>query len=230
MALIMDDMGEDLGALSALLDIDVPVTIAILPESSHAAEAVAMARARDREVLLHLPLEAINGQEIYRGTDGFITTDMGKDEIIRRFRADLSRVPHAVGVNNHMGSRFTTDPGLMKVLLSAIKAEGLFFIDSRTIAGSVGFSEAGKLGLPTAERDVFLDADEDRSLIRDRLVELLRMARKRGSALGICHPFPRDHCDPQILHGPPGRIRSRSRPGFPAWSARTGAGPPRLNK
>lgn len=189
-ALIMDDMGEDLEALSALLDIDVPVTIAILPESAHAAEAVAMAGARGREVILHLPLEAINGREVYRGTDGFITTAMSRNEIIRRFRADLSRVPHAVGVNNHMGSRFTTDPGLMKMLLSAIKAEGLFFIDSRTIAGSVGFNEARKMGLPTAERDVFLDADEDRSLIRDRLVELLRTARKQGAAIGICHPFP----------------------------------------
>jgi len=89
-----------------------------------------------------------------------------------------------------MGSRFTADRDLMRTVLKPIKDRGLFFIDSRTTAKTVALDEARKMGILTAQRDVFLDADEDRGRIRGRLVELLQKARKKGRAVGICHPFP----------------------------------------
>jgi len=189
-ALIVDDMGESLESLEVIMNLHFPVTIAVLPGSQHSQETIFAARQKDIEILLHLPLESINNHGSHQGLDGFITTSMSNEEIVQKFRDDLSLVPYAAGVNNHMGSRFTADERLMKVLLSAVKDAGLFFVDSRTSSDSVAFTEARKMGVQTAERDVFLDADEDRSLIRSRLVELLRTAQKRGSAVGICHPFP----------------------------------------
>jgi hypothetical protein len=89
-----------------------------------------------------------------------------------------------------MGSRFTADRNLMRTLLRPVKEKGLFFVDSRTTSKTVGADEARRMGIPSVERDVFLDADEDRGRIRGRLIELLQKARKKGRAVGICHPFP----------------------------------------
>lgn len=189
-ALIIDDMGSDRGAIDVVMSLDFPVTMAILPESPYAAEAIRMAGEKNRQYLLHLPLESISNLEEIEGTDGVITTAMTPEEIVSRFREDLSHVPGAAGVNNHMGSRFTSNARLMRILLGAVKDAGLFFIDSRTAADSVAYAEARRMGLATAERDVFLDADQDRSFIPGRLAELLRTARKRGWAVGIGHPFP----------------------------------------
>jgi hypothetical protein len=89
-----------------------------------------------------------------------------------------------------MGSRFTAERDLMRAVLRPIKERGLFFIDSRTTAKTVAMEEARAMGIPATQRDVFLDADADRGMIRGRLIELFQKARKKGRAVGICHPFP----------------------------------------
>lgn len=189
-ALVMDDMGESLEALEVLLALKHPVTVAVIPETPLAAETARRAHEGGLEVILHLPLESLNNHDASGGSDGLLTTDMTAEQIETGFQEALAGVPFAVGVNNHMGSRFTTEPESIRLLLGAVKRAGLFFLDSRTTAQSVAYVEARKLRVPAAERDVFLDADEDRGRIRGRLVELFRTARQRGSAVGICHPFP----------------------------------------
>jgi polysaccharide deacetylase 2 family uncharacterized protein YibQ len=89
-----------------------------------------------------------------------------------------------------MGSKFTADAPLMRTLLAPLKDKGLLFVDSRTTAQTVAYDEALRMGIPAVERNVFLDADPDRSRIRDRLIELFKAAQKKGKAVGICHPFP----------------------------------------
>jgi hypothetical protein len=123
-------------------------------------------------------------------TEGLIMALMTEPAIVAAFEASYDRVPFAAGTNNHMGSRFTADRDLMRTVLKPIKERGLFFVDSRTTAKTVALDEARRMGIPSAQRDVFLDADEDRGRIRGRLVELLQKARKKGRAVGICHPFP----------------------------------------
>jgi polysaccharide deacetylase 2 family uncharacterized protein YibQ len=123
-------------------------------------------------------------------TEGMILAMMTEPAIVAAFEASFDRVPFASGTNNHMGSRFTADRDLMRTVLRPIKERGLFFVDSRTTASTVALDEARKMGIPATQRDVFLDADEDRGRIRGRLIELLQKARKKGQAVGICHPFP----------------------------------------
>jgi polysaccharide deacetylase 2 family uncharacterized protein YibQ len=189
-ALIMDDMGNSLETLDELIALGRPVTISVLPYSSHAAETARIAHERGLEVLLHLPLESVNNYEAMANTEGLIMAMMTGPAIVAAFEASYDRVPFAAGTNNHMGSRFTAERELMRTILRPIKERGLFFVDSRTTAKTVALEEARKMGVPATQRDVFLDADEDRGRIRGRLIELLQKARKKGRAVGICHPFP----------------------------------------
>ncbi len=189
-ALIMDDMGTSLETLDELIALRRAVTISVLPFSAYAAETARIAHANGLEVLLHVPLESVNNHEAMANTEGMILAMMTEPAIVASFEASFDRVPFATGTNNHMGSRFTADRDLMRAILRPIKERGLFFVDSRTTASTVALDEARKMGIPSTQRDVFLDADADRGRIRGRLIELLQRARKKGRAVGICHPFP----------------------------------------
>jgi len=189
-ALIMDDLGNSLETLDELAALGRPITVSVLPYGAHADETARIAHARGLEVLLHLPLESVNNHEAMADTEGLIMAMMTEPAIVAAFEACYDRVPFAAGTNNHMGSRITADRDLMRTVLKPIKERGLFFVDSRTTAKTVALEEARRMGIPAAQRDVFLDADEDRGRIRGRLIELLQKARKKGRAIGICHPFP----------------------------------------
>jgi polysaccharide deacetylase 2 family uncharacterized protein YibQ len=114
---------------------------------------------------------------------------MGDEEIRSLLTEELDRVPYAQGVNNHMGSKVTADTAMMRAILEPIRERGLFFLDSRTSGKSVAYDVAVGMGIPAASRQVFLDADGDTGRIRERLLELFRIARRDGRAVGICHPF-----------------------------------------
>jgi hypothetical protein len=189
-ALIVDDMGNSLEALNEILSLKEPITVSVLPYSQYARETARLAHENGLEVLLHLPLESLNNHDTATDTEGMIMVAMSPNEIVQAFETSLARVPFVDGVNNHMGSKFTADAQLMRTLLAPMKDKGLLFVDSRTTAQTVAYDEALGMGIPALKRDVFLDADADRSRIRGRLIELFKAAQKKGKAVGICHPFP----------------------------------------
>ena len=189
-ALIIDDMGNSLEILDELINLNEPVTVSVLPYSLHAQETARIAHENKLEVLLHLPLESLNNHDAMADNRGMILAGMDSGEIVQAFEDNLARVPFANGVNNHMGSKFTAEGPQMQTLLRPMKDRGLIFVDSRTTAQTVAYDEALMMGIPAVKRDVFLDADADRSLIKSRLLELFQKARKNGRAVGICHPFP----------------------------------------
>jgi polysaccharide deacetylase 2 family uncharacterized protein YibQ len=108
--------------------------------------------------------------------------------VLRRLRWDLDRLDGYVGINNHMGSRFTADPDAMQVVIDELKARGLLFLDSRTSGATVGARVAQRAGIPFAERDVFLDDDQSPAAIAARLRDLEAAARRTGGAIAIGHP------------------------------------------
>jgi polysaccharide deacetylase 2 family uncharacterized protein YibQ len=186
-ALIVDDMGYSLEAINELCSIDRPLTIAIIPYSPLASEIATISRQHDLEVILHLPLEAINNNEDNH-SKGMITDEMSEAEVIAILDKNLDQVPYIQGVNNHMGSRITANSKLMNIILGRLRDRNLFFIDSRTTASSVAYDIAQSLNIPSAYRHVFLDGVPSESYIRRQLIELFRRAQKNGFALGICHP------------------------------------------
>jgi polysaccharide deacetylase 2 family uncharacterized protein YibQ len=115
---------------------------------------------------------------------------MDRAALERATTAALAAVPGAVGVNNHMGSRLSADERSMRAVLGVLAERGLFFLDSRTSPESVGYRMAGKMGVPAAERQVFLDSDLRPQMVREQFLRTLEVARKRGSAVAIGHPHP----------------------------------------
>ena len=186
-ALVIDDLGRGIDELAALEALSVPLSYSVLPFEEHTAEVVARLRAGGVEILLHLPMQPGDGHD---PGPGALLAGMGEDGLAGATRAALARVPGAVGVNNHMGSSFTADPASMELVLRVLQQEGLFFLDSRTSPGTVGYSLARSLGLPAAQRDVFLDDDPQPDAVREQFRRLLDRSRQQGAAIAIAHPHP----------------------------------------
>jgi uncharacterized protein len=188
-ALIIDDLGYDRPAADRLMDLKVPVTLAILPHSPHQEAIARAAHARGLEVILHLPMEPVEYPAVNPGP-GTLLASMPADDLLRVLEEDLRSVPHIRGVNNHMGSRLTAHSEQMYQVFSVLKRRGLYFIDSRTTDETVCRPSARLFQLPFAQRDVFLDHSHDAATIRRQLRELVRIARLKGEAVAIAHPHP----------------------------------------
>jgi uncharacterized protein len=186
-AVVIDDLGRSVDDLGPLESLGVPVTYSVLPFEEQTAQVVAELRKRRVEMLLHLPMEPKNGED---PGPGALRRGMGDEELRKRTLAALKAVPGAVGVNNHMGSGLSADHGPMVTILSLLAERRLFFLDSRTSAESVGYRVALDLGMPAAERQVFLDDDLSPEAIRAQFQRLLDVARTHGAAIAIGHPFP----------------------------------------
>jgi polysaccharide deacetylase 2 family uncharacterized protein YibQ len=186
-ALVIDDLGRSVEDLPPLESLGVPVTYSVLPFQEQTPEVVSALRRRGEEILLHLPMEPRNGED---PGPGALLQGMSDGELRERTLAALRAVPGAVGVNNHMGSRFSAEAGPMTTVLGVLAARGLFFLDSRTSAASVGYKVARQLGVPAAERQVFLDGEPTPQAIDTQFQRLLGLARARGYAIAIGHPHP----------------------------------------
>lgn len=188
-AIVIDDMGPDLGKLKELFNAGGPITIAIMPNQRHSAETAREAAKKGWDVILHLPMEPRDLADNDPGEDALLVA-MSRDEIEAMLQKDLSSVPNAIGVNNHMGSKFTEDEERMRLVLASLKKRGMFFLDSRTSSDSVGGRVARDLGMRSAERSVFLDNTRDVDYIKGQIRELVSIASRKGSAIGIGHPYP----------------------------------------
>jgi len=189
LAIIVDDMGDNLAAAQQLLAIDLPVTLSVLPEERDSTQIATMAHARGHEVLIHIPMEPVAYPRISPGRNALYVT-LTPDQIRRRFADYLKKVPYAVGGNNHMGSRFTQDRKGMRTVIASMKKAGLFFVDSLTTPHSVAFAVAREAGVPAAVRDRFLDNVQDVDQIDRQIRSLAELAIRQGHAIGICHPHP----------------------------------------
>ncbi|MFL6196162.1 MAG: divergent polysaccharide deacetylase family protein [Thermoanaerobaculia bacterium] len=186
-ALVIDDLGHTVEELRPLEGLGVPVSYSVLPYEDQTPEVVAELRRRKAEILLHLPMEPRNGED---PGPGALLQGMDDDELREKTVAALQAVPGAVGVNNHMGSLLSAEEGPMTAVLRVLARRGLFFLDSRTSADSVGYKVAARLGIPAAERQVFLDGEATPEAIQTQFQRLLALARTRGSAIAIGHPHP----------------------------------------
>jgi hypothetical protein len=186
-AIVIDDLGDSLDTARKVLALEPAVTVAVIPFREASAAVAAAAVASDREVILHLPLEPERGTAMEGGT-GFLRTAMEPARLEDQLERDLRAVPYIVGVNGHMGSRFTSDPRAMHTLLAALRERGLFFLDSKTSPESVAAEIAAGLQVPFAERNVFLDHDPAPDAVAQQLAAAATIARRTGFAIAIGHP------------------------------------------
>ncbi len=188
-AIIIDDLGYQLEAGQRAIELPGPITYAILPQTPRGRLLAEAAHDQGKEVLLHLPLEAI----AYDGPDepGSITLDMSRKAFHRTFGAALASVPHAIGVSSHRGSLLTRHPGHMEWLMEEIRdREGMFFVDSFTTHASVALQLAAEFGVAAARRHVFLDNERSPEAMAKQFKRLTELAQRHGVAVAIGHPYP----------------------------------------
>ena len=200
-AIIIDDNGYSMNDCTAMSQIDGPVTISVLPHLRYSTEIAQCAHNQGKEVMLHLPLEPHQNKEKYP-KNYIITTTMPPSLVVQQFNDALASVPYAKGINNHMGSKATEDPALMSLLFTQMKKNDLYFVDSRVTRKTICPQLARQRHLPFAERDVFLDNQNERAYIEQQFRELRQTAVKNGYAIGICHarPLTWDILKEQIEH------------------------------
>ncbi len=185
-AIIIDDMGYHQQTGSRLLALDMDLTFSFLPGAPFTREQEEQAYQLGRDILVHLPMEARDPK--WDPGPGKLLLSFSPERLRKTVQDDLAAVPHAIGANNHMGSRFTEDRRAMRIVLGELKKRNFFFIDSYTTAASTGMEEAAALGMKTGRRHVFLDNEHSRDRICHQLELLIGLAEKQGRAIGIGHP------------------------------------------
>jgi len=185
-AVIIDDMGVDRGRSARATRLPAAVTLSFLPYAQALRRQVEAARRLGHELMVHVPMEPER-----RTADpgpNVLKTAETPDELRSRIDLALNSFTGYVGLNNHMGSRFTEDEPSMRVLMQEVSARGLLFVDSRTTARTVGAGTAREAGVPFAARDVFLDDDPAAEAVDAALKRVEELARRNGSAIAIGHP------------------------------------------
>ena len=188
-AIVIDDCGADLSSVRTLLDTGLPFSYAILPQKAYSSDVLELVRSRGRVAMLHLPMEPLDASAMSEGANTIrVAQTSGQQlELVRKHLGSLQGV---VGVNNHQGSRATSDRATMQTVLGEIRSQGLFFLDSRTVSSSVAKDMAREMGVPTARNDIFLDNSSDVEAIRQQVYKALALAEKNGSVIAICHARP----------------------------------------
>jgi uncharacterized protein len=186
-AIVIDDLGQDLDFASKLASIPLSLTFSVMPFQKHSQEVVAMARAHRHEAMLHMPMEPDGYPRVDPG-GGALLASMSSQQIQQSLGTALDAVSPIGGINNHMGSRFTQNVEQMGIVMKELRERGLFFLDSATTANTKALDAAQRYGVPYIRRDIFLDHVLAESFVRAQLGQLIRLAKVQGRAVGIGHP------------------------------------------
>jgi len=185
--IIIDDLGGVYASGLRTISLPGPIACAFLPDTRYATVLAQQAHGVHKEVMLHLPMQPISANQPI--DSGALTIDMPEQEFIRTVQEDLAKVPYVSGVNNHMGSLMTQYPSQMTWLMRELHQYGnLFFVDSRTDKNTIAYASAQAVGLPSLNRDVFLDDNPSREAVLFQFNRLLDLAKKNGYAIAIGHP------------------------------------------
>lgn len=185
-AIIIDDMGVSHGNSLRTIDLDAPLTLAFLPYADGLPNMTEKASDAGHELMIHMPMQAMTNP-VSLGPIA-IKAGMSAADVDSNMHAAFETFEGYEGVNNHMGSKATQDPVLMREVMKNLKQRNLFFVDSRTISTSVAAETAREYGLPVAIRDVFLDHEETPQFVAGALRKLEKVAVRKGHAIAIGHP------------------------------------------
>jgi len=192
LAIIIDDFGYSMNeTINGFISIKEPFTAAVIPGRSYSTQVDERLNNRNIQTLIHMPMVTVTNAT--SEPDYALSEDLSDGEILRRLKKARKDVPRAAGMNNHQGSGGSQSRKVMTAVADFLAEEKMFFIDSRTIAASVGESVARERYVPTNSRDVFLDEVDDPEIIAGELFRLARIAKEQGESIGI------GHCRPNTL-------------------------------
>lgn len=187
LAVVIDDAGRDLESQHVYESLGIPLTLAVMPNQVHTRDAALSWHAHGLPVILHQPMESVSGIGMESKA---ILTSMGDEEIRSLLKSSLSQVPEAVGINNHQGSKATTDRHTMDVVMNELHHRHLFFFDSRTNSTTAADGAAASYGVPYVRNDLFVDNEADVAAISAMIREAAKRAQKYGTyvIIGHCRP------------------------------------------
>jgi polysaccharide deacetylase 2 family uncharacterized protein YibQ len=188
-AIIIDDIGYSRSRARKFLALSAPLTFSILPQLKYSRELAFEIHDHGHEIMLHQPMEPHN-LDHYNPGPAALYECYAVEKIVTVMEKNIFAIPYAIGVNNHMGSRFTECPAKINETLKVIRRNALFFIDSRTSGRSIAYKTARQLKMATAARNIFLDNYRSQKYILGQLDKLKKRALMYGHAVGIGHPFP----------------------------------------
>ena len=184
--LVIDDFGYRNDNISdGFLNLSIPITCAIIPGHTASKKFAEKAVSYGKEVIIHMPMESENyspGEDEYKLLTS-MTSELLENKLIQAFES----LPEAIGMNNHQGSKATSDSKTMTVLASVLKDRGKYFIDSRTSSLTIGEKTMISFGVPTARRNIFLDNNNNLDRIEEQMNKLANSAKKNGVAVGLGH-------------------------------------------
>ncbi|MBQ0725609.1 MAG: divergent polysaccharide deacetylase family protein [Cycloclasticus sp.] len=184
-SIIIDDLGYRLKEGRELIDLHDQLSYAVLPNAPYSRQLARYAQKKGKEVILHMPMQSTLGEA---AETGVLAVDMDEKAVVAALQQAFSRVPTAVGMNNHQGSLLTRHPGHMAWVMKELSKNDYFFVDSRTSKQSVAGKMAIEQGVPTISRDIFLDHKVEAASIKAQFERLIQLALKEGHAVGIGHP------------------------------------------
>lgn len=187
LAIIIDDLGDSPLFARKLASLHLALTFSIIPHTRRTLDVLAVAREAGLEVIMHQPMEPVAYPKHDPGP-GALFTSMEPGAIQRTLQENFSLVPGIVGMNNHMGSRFTQDEARMELVLAELKSRGLFMVDSLTHPKSQVVRAAARVGVPCLVRDVFLDNVRTQKYVLQQLHKAESTAKRKGRAIAIGHP------------------------------------------
>ena len=192
LAVIIDDFGYSMNeTITGFISLKEPFTAAVIPGRPYSTQVDERLNSRSIQTLIHMPMVTVTNST--SEPDYALSEDLSDGEIVRRLKKARKDVPKAIGMNNHQGSGGTQSRKVMTGVTDFLNEQKMFFIDSRTIAASVGETVARERYVPTNSRDVFLDEVDDQEAIAGELFRLARIAKEQGEAIGI------GHCRPNTL-------------------------------
>ena len=187
-SIIIDDIGNSYEHGQTIINLPVAITLAILPQTEFATTLATQAHRKNKEIMLHLPLQSIEHHEASPGT---LKLHMTQQQFSKQLKENIASVPYISGINNHMGSLLSQHPGHMDWLMSEIAGmDNLYFVDSRTSSKSVITEIATGYQIPNLVRDVFLDPDFKLETISKQFDRFIEITKKKGHAIAIAHPHP----------------------------------------
>lgn len=184
LAIIIDDISTFYHA-KKIKSLGLKITPSIFPISQNYPQTISVAR-EFKFYMIHLPLEAINYPYQEKNTLKVGDSIEKINNQIAKIRSDF---PNAIYINNHTGSKFTSDYSSMKILFNSLKTYKMIFIDSYTTKDSKAGILSKEFGNKYLKRDVFIDNNKDEKAIINQIRRAIKIAKISGQAIAIGHPY-----------------------------------------
>jgi len=183
LAIIIDDVCTRT-QIRRIHNLGILVNISFLPPSKTRPNSAKLAK-KEPVYMVHLPMEAMH----FNKEEPFTLHVHDSQNVIKKRIHELKKLfPRVKYINNHTGSKFTANERAMNKLIYVLNKENILFIDSRTTSKTKVKKVMQNYGLKYVARDIFLDNKQDKNYIRKQIKKAVRIAKKHGSSIAICHP------------------------------------------